>query len=270
MTMKKMFSAVVAAATLSTAAASMAFNANAETTGNPVLGTASFIGMIGAESCWGPDEVNALSTAATINGDAQYEVVWDVTSSGGTDTLQFLAIQINPAEGVDNFASWTFPDLAVTLDEVWIDNVLVEDHTVSESSINTAYTEGGPGTTRLYLRDEWVTGIEDLAGDTVITNNIRVKFTVSGLGVEGDSNVTEDPVAYTLGDVDSDGNINSLDASMVLTEYASVATNQGSTLDDTQKLASDVNIDGKIDALDASGILTYYAMTATGQTPSFG
>ncbi len=271
MKMKKMLSAFIAAATLSTVASSMAFTASAET-GNPVLGTAQFIGAIGANQCWRLDEVNELSTYAEVNGDAQYEVVWDVTATGGTDTLQFLAIQIDPVEGVDNFATWTFPDLSVTLDEVWIDDVLVADHVVSDNSINTAYTEGGPGTTRLYLRDEWVTGISDLAGDTMIANNIRVKFTVSGLGVEGDSNVTPDPepsISYRTGDVDADGNINALDASMVLTEYAAKATNQPSTLDEVQALAAETNGDGNIDALDASDILSYYSYTATGGDLSF-
>lgn len=74
---------------------------------------------------------------------------------------------------------------------------------------------------------------------------------------------------YTKGDVNEDGKIDSLDASMVLTEYAAVATQQPSTLTENQKKAADVNEDGKVDALDASKILEYYADAATGKTPSW-
>ncbi|MBQ8297617.1 MAG: hypothetical protein IJX77_07540 [Ruminococcus sp.] len=77
------------------------------------------------------------------------------------------------------------------------------------------------------------------------------------------------PTYCKLGDVDGEGNINALDASMVLTEYAMTATNQGSILTDVRKSAANVNKDANIDALDASLILTYYAYTATNGTESF-
>ncbi len=271
MTMKKAISAIAAAVTLSAAAvSSLTFNVSAE--GNPALGNACFIGMIGANSCWGLDDVNELSTAAEINGDAQYEVVWDVSELGGTDTLQFLAVSKSPADGVDNFGSATFPDLAVTIDEVWIDDVMVDDYTPSADAVTTSYYEGSAGTTRLYLHDDWAgTGVADLPSDTVITDNIRVKFTVSGLGVEGDSNVTADPepATYLLGDVDENSVVDAIDASHVLAEYARVATNQGETFSENQQLAADVNGDNVIDAVDASKILAYYAAGATGQTQTW-
>lgn len=68
----------------------------------------------------------------------------------------------------------------------------------------------------------------------------------------------------TLGDVNEDGNINALDASLVLTHYALIATGRVSPLNDTQKMSADINGDSHADALDASGILSYYAYTATG------
>ena len=269
MTMKKMFSAVVAAATLSTAVAAMsAVNANADSE-KPVVANACFIGMIGANGCWGIDEVNALSSSATINGNAQYEVKWDVTETGGTDTLQFLAISMFAAEGVTNFNSHTFPDLKITLDEVWIDNVLVEDYTVSDAAITTTYYEGSSGTCRIYLHDDWAgTGVADLPTETTILENIRVKFTISGLYNDGDSNVTEDPtepaLEYILGDADESGAVDSSDASKVLAEYAKVATGGEYSLTESQFAAADVNADATVDSSDASSILAYYAFTATG------
>ncbi len=281
MTMKKMFSAVVAAATLSTAVAAMsALNVNADSE-KPVVANACFIGMIGAEGCWGVDEVNALSTAATINGNGQYEVKWDVTQSGGTDTVQFLAVSMFPAEGVTNFNSHTFPDLEITLDEVWVDNVLVEDYTVSDAAITTTYYEGGSGTCRIYLHDDWAgTGVADLPSETTIIDNIRVKFTISGLYNEGDSNVTEDPteptteaptdaptepaLEYMLGDADESGAVDSSDASKVLAEYAVKATGGDYSFTEAQFAAADVNADATVDSSDASSILAFYAFKATG------
>lgn len=68
-----------------------------------------------------------------------------------------------------------------------------------------------------------------------------------------------------LGDINSDGNINAVDASAALTHYASIGTGQGALLTDEQFNRADVNRDGIVNAVDASRILTYYAMEATGQ-----
>lgn len=75
--------------------------------------------------------------------------------------------------------------------------------------------------------------------------------------------------SYLLGDIDDNGTIDAIDASLALTEYASVSTGKGSTLTDNQFKAADVNNDKIIDAIDASNILTYYSMVSTGKEPSF-
>lgn len=69
-----------------------------------------------------------------------------------------------------------------------------------------------------------------------------------------------------FGDVDDDGAINSSDASLVLREYALIATGGAPTFTKVQKIVADVNADGVFDSSDASGILAYYAYTATGGT----
>ena len=71
------------------------------------------------------------------------------------------------------------------------------------------------------------------------------------------------PVKYTLGDVNNDNFINSIDASSVLTFYSLYSINKGDEVTESQKLASDVNKNGTIDASDASNILGYYAYTST-------
>lgn len=68
-----------------------------------------------------------------------------------------------------------------------------------------------------------------------------------------------------LGDINNDGIIDSKDASIVLSEYASDFTSGESVIDDTQKWAANVNFDNIIDSTDASNILNYYAYVSTVQ-----
>ena len=64
---------------------------------------------------------------------------------------------------------------------------------------------------------------------------------------------------FMIGDVNSDGTVDSLDASCVLDAYASVSSGHESPLYSYEESAGDVNGDGKLDATDASMILSYYA-----------
>lgn len=64
---------------------------------------------------------------------------------------------------------------------------------------------------------------------------------------------------YNLGDINSDGYIDAVDASTVLSDYALISSNKESIFNEVQKKAADVNNDGFIDAVDASLMLSYYA-----------
>lgn len=75
--------------------------------------------------------------------------------------------------------------------------------------------------------------------------------------------------SYVLGDVNDDGSINAVDASLVLTEYATTSTGAAGSFSANQKKAADVNKNGSVDAVDASKILSYYADESTGKTPSW-
>lgn len=68
---------------------------------------------------------------------------------------------------------------------------------------------------------------------------------------------------YDLGDVNSDGNVNSVDASAILLYYSKISTEQQGDFDEGQQKAADVNGDGQINSLDASDILSYYAYLST-------
>lgn len=69
---------------------------------------------------------------------------------------------------------------------------------------------------------------------------------------------------YSLGDVNGDEYINSIDSSLVLTEYASTSTGNPVSFTSKQKYAAEINSDSSINSVDASMILSYYAYTATG------
>lgn len=69
--------------------------------------------------------------------------------------------------------------------------------------------------------------------------------------------------AYSLiGDVDGDGKVDAVDASQVLSYYATVSCGQGAYICVD---VADVDNDGKVDAIDASSILSYYADLSVGK-----
>ena len=83
--------------------------------------------------------------------------------------------------------------------------------------------------------------------------------TVSGDSVSGDNVSGNDPeVTYDLGDVNLDGQINYLDAMLVLQSDAELKT-----LSETQLAMGDVNGDNEVNYLDATLILKYDAQLIT-------
>lgn len=190
MKMRNMIAAVAAMALSAVAVAAMPASAA------DAVGNARFIGQIGAEQSWDAGDL-AGNPGVDITGNGTYTVTWDVT--GGTDTLQFLAVVISPVGETENFTTDTFENLAVSVNSVSIDGAPVEGYTASASAINTAYYENGPGVTRIYLHDDWAgTGTADLPSATNITSSVAVTFTVSGLP-EGDAS-TEAGTDATTGD----------------------------------------------------------------------
>ncbi|MBR5683130.1 MAG: leucine-rich repeat protein [Ruminococcus sp.] len=71
------------------------------------------------------------------------------------------------------------------------------------------------------------------------------------------------PSDYELGDINVNGIVDAVDASMVLAYYAKISTNSDGGFNAGQQVAADVNRDGIIDAVDASKILSYYAYAST-------
>jgi hypothetical protein len=85
---------------------------------------------------------------------------------------------------------------------------------------------------------------------------------------KGEIRIIEDP-PYDMGDINNDKFVDSVDASVLLKEYASVSSGKTSTFTDKrQELAADVNKDGKADAVDASAILAFYAFNSSSDKKS--
>lgn len=68
----------------------------------------------------------------------------------------------------------------------------------------------------------------------------------------------------SYGDINNDDTVDSVDASLVLTEYANISTSKTTAFDSKQKSLADVDKNNTIDAIDASNILSYYAYKAAG------
>ena len=69
-----------------------------------------------------------------------------------------------------------------------------------------------------------------------------------------------------FGDVNGNGSVDSVDASAVLSAYATTSVTKNYVLTDEFKERADVNTDNIVDAKDASRILQYYAMTSVKNT----
>ncbi len=84
------------------------------------------------------------------------------------------------------------------------------------------------------------------------------------------ANETEVPVTsgMTMGDVDSNGVIDPLDAVTILSKVAHIAVGEGTATEEFQKYA-DVNYDGNVDAGDASIVLAYSCYAGAGGSDEF-
>ncbi len=277
MTMKKFFSVIASAAVLSSAVCALNVNAEAETPEMPenTVAIAEIRGMMGTHTYYGEgndgNSNNTEISPAYVNGNAKYESSITFTDFG-TDSEQCVWLNIagsDPdSDDKKQFTSHQYPDLKITVYEILADGVPVEFEN-NDAAYNLTYYDG-PGHCRILLtKDTW--GMTE-AGlglkDTPIETTLTVRFEVQGLYNEGTSNIKEIEPEYTLGDVDSSGAVDASDASLVLADYATVATGGASTLSGLQRLAGDVNKDEAVDSSDASTILAYYAYTATGGTDS--
>lgn len=76
--------------------------------------------------------------------------------------------------------------------------------------------------------------------------------------------ITEEEADFSLGDVNRNGVIDAVDATLVLRQYSTESLKGDDVIDDIGKACADVNGDGKIAATDATCILRYYSYQSLG------
>ncbi len=105
--------------------------------------------------------------------------------------------------------------------------------------------------------------------DTDTNENLTVYSidVFNGKGTDSDGykvDLTKKKLPASLGDVNSDGQVNASDASAVLMVYAALSTGKTPDIAEEQLSNADVNADGSVNASDASVILAYYSYLSTG------
>ena len=106
-----------------------------------------------------------------------------------------------------------------------------------------------------------------LCFSSVVPYTAVAESSVSEIKIE--TNKAEETAAYSLGDVDGSGSVTGIDASMVLSEYASISAGRGATFTDRAAKAADIDRNGVVNGVDASGILSYYAYSSAGGKLTF-
>ena len=127
----------------------------------------------------------------------------------------------------------------------------------------TTETSTSTSTTTTSTTTETSTSTSTTTTSTTTETSTSASTTTANIVIIPETTTTAPQPAGDLGDVNADGAVNALDASLILTEYALIATGKDSSFSNEIKILADVNSDGSINALDASAVLTYYAYTAT-------
>lgn len=94
----------------------------------------------------------------------------------------------------------------------------------------------------------------------IITAALTAAMLINPLTVRADN-----PGTLTK-DINFDGIINAVDASMVLAEYARTSAGEEPTFTRTQRYIADTDYDGQVTAVDASKILKTYSLESSGTT----
>lgn len=186
--------------------------------------------------------------AYTVNGEKCYSGV----SFKGTSSYSSTVSSINLNTENINTVSWTWAHLDNSPQsgakvKIALDRDVVEEFELTPGMVPKKQVIDVSKASKLRV---------------IVTNEANATYILKD--VEISDEIVE--VKIPLGDVDSDGSVNSVDASLVLAEYAAISTNGTLAFDDKAKKAADVNKDGKIDSTDASSILEFYAYTSIGGT----
>ncbi len=174
-------------------------------------------------------------------------------------------------------------DAAYTLEMVWNEGNYTEswyDFTVSGTADTASLqrTEDGYFLTSDNLRGISVTAKNDdvqanlifsTDADSVLLCEVNETTLAAKIDTDGDGTYETAVRGVTLGDLNSDGNVNAIDASNILIAAANAAAGLESGLSEEQIVCADVNGDGNFNAVDASIVLMYGAYKGAGGELSF-
>lgn len=138
------------------------------------------------------------------------------------------------------------------------------EFTVSASGKTT--TTSSATTTKTTSTTSTTSKTTSTATKTTSKTTTSTAKTTSSAPVTTTTTTTTQPVQEKtkLGDVNFDNKVDSVDASLILAEYAKISTNQNTTFNEKQFTAGDVDETNVIDSVDASKVLAYYSYTSTG------
>lgn len=192
------------------------------------IGTASGVTVIPVES----DGSTADRTSANVDGLTGYETFYPgavkltVNLTGASSGSEYVVLLVSGTSGTA---------LPTSESEIYyIDQVTAESTTVSFN---------------VYPME--MTGLTDL---TLFITSDEANFTTRSVSLHYAPAGTYEVQPYTLGDVNSDGLFNSMDALMALQIGAELID-----YSETEKLAADVTREGVVNSLDALKILQYGA-----------
>lgn len=199
-----------------------------------------------------------------IYGDGQYEITWDIPDIVEFNDAASITLTIR---NEDPYPLGEMDNISLSVDEVRVDGVKLDQFLHGQPMYAVAMDH-------IYSQDE-ITQIKyTLRGgsfddlDAEVADNVTVVFTLSGM-TDTDTYEPNGYVPYQpYGDINTDGAVDAIDASMILSEYARSATGAAKEFDELQQVLADVDLNGAIDAIDASLVLSYYAYKATGGTTS--
>ena len=180
-----------------------------------------------------------------------------------------LFIRVLAELGVDSELYYTNYDTDTPLQAHYLAAVSIDDTFYLLDPVWDYKSGSSGGKFKFFLK-----GLEDIDGDLSADSEFNHEhLTIFGITLmniaeaNGFSMHAYDK-KFNMGDVNNNGQVDAVDASAVLAEYARNASSDTKGIFSAgQKTAADVNASGNADAVDASLILSYYAYISTTTNP---